>query len=108
VGCRRRRPSSGAESSEGCPCPSCLCQTSDRSEGLERRVASLPSPQQTTNQGCQTEKKKKKAPPALPPPRIDEWSDEEDISLASLDDLLKAFGDTLDKELASTSKNALV
>ena len=62
----------------------------------------------TTNQGCQTEKKKKKAPLALPPPRIDDWSDEEDVSLASLDDLLKAFGDTLDKELASTSKNALV
>jgi outer membrane murein-binding lipoprotein Lpp len=61
----------------------------------------------TTNQGCQTEKKKK-APLALPPPRIDDWSDEEDVSLASLDDLLKAFGDTLDKELASTSKNALV
>ena len=41
-------------------------------------------------------------------PRIDDWSNEEDVSLASLDDLLKAFGDTLDKELASTSKNALV
>jgi outer membrane murein-binding lipoprotein Lpp len=62
----------------------------------------------TTHQGCQTEKKKKKAPLALPPPRIDDWSDEEDVSLASLDDLLKAFGDTLDKELASTSKNALM
>jgi chromosome segregation ATPase len=57
---------------------------------------------------CQTEKKKKKAPLALPPPRIDDWSDEEDISLASLDDLLKAFGDTLDKEFASTSGKALV
>ena len=34
-----------AEWSEGCPCPFCLCQTSDCSEGLERRVASLPSPQ---------------------------------------------------------------
>jgi hypothetical protein len=33
------------ESSEGCPCPFCLCQTSDCGEGLERRVASLPSPQ---------------------------------------------------------------
>jgi hypothetical protein len=37
----------GAESSEGCPCPFCLCQTSDCGEGLERRVASLPSPQQS-------------------------------------------------------------
>jgi chromosome segregation ATPase len=63
----------------------------------------------TTNQGCQTEKKKKKkAPLALPHPRIDDWSNEEDISLASLDDLLKAFGDTLDKEFASTSGKALV
>jgi hypothetical protein len=34
-----------AEWSEGCPCPFCLCQTSGCSEGLERRVASLPSPQ---------------------------------------------------------------
>ena len=62
----------------------------------------------TTDQGCQTEKKKKKAPLALPPPRIDDWSDDEDISLASLDDLLKAFGDTLEKEFVSTSGNALV
>jgi hypothetical protein len=37
----------GAESCEGCPCPLCLCRTSGCSEGLERRVASLPSPQQT-------------------------------------------------------------
>jgi hypothetical protein len=35
-----------AERSEGCPCPLCLCQTSDCGGGLERRVASLPSPQQ--------------------------------------------------------------
>jgi hypothetical protein len=36
----------GAESCEGCPCPLCLRRTSSCSEGLERRVASLPSPQQ--------------------------------------------------------------
>jgi chromosome segregation ATPase len=60
----------------------------------------------TTNQGCQTEKKKK-TPPTPPPPRIDDWSDE-DISLASLDDLLKEFEDTLEKEFGSTSGNALV
>jgi hypothetical protein len=31
---------------EGCPCPlSCLRWTNDRDEGLERRVASAPSPQ---------------------------------------------------------------
>jgi hypothetical protein len=61
----------------------------------------------TTNRGCQTEKKKK-TPLALPPPRIDDWSDDEDISLASLDELLKEFGDTLEKEFGSTSGNALV
>jgi hypothetical protein len=37
-----------AESCEGCPCPLCLCRTSGCSEGLERRVASLPSPQHRT------------------------------------------------------------
>jgi chromosome segregation ATPase len=62
----------------------------------------------TTNQGCQTEKKKKNTTPAPPPPRIDDWSDAKDISLASLDDLLKEFGDTLEKEFGSTSGNALV
>jgi hypothetical protein len=61
----------------------------------------------TTNRGCQTEKKKK-TPPAPPPPRVDDWSDAEDISLAILDDLLKEFGDTLEKEFGSTSWNALV
>jgi hypothetical protein len=34
-----------AEWSEGCPCPLCLCQTIHCGGGLERRVASLPSPQ---------------------------------------------------------------
>jgi hypothetical protein len=33
-------------SSEGCPCLFCLCQTSGCSEGFERRMTSLPSPQQ--------------------------------------------------------------
>jgi hypothetical protein len=35
-----------AESCEGCPCPLCLCRNSGCGEGLERRVASMPSPQQ--------------------------------------------------------------
>jgi hypothetical protein len=35
---------------EGCPCPLCLRRTSGCSEGLERRVASLPSPQQLSFQ----------------------------------------------------------
>jgi hypothetical protein len=39
--------------SEGCPCPFCLCQTSDCGEGLERRVASLPSPQHQLALECQ-------------------------------------------------------
>jgi hypothetical protein len=40
-----------AESCEGCPCPLCLRRTSGCSEGLERRVASLPSPQQMDPKG---------------------------------------------------------
>jgi hypothetical protein len=40
-----------AESCEGCPCPLCLRRTSGCSEGLERRVASLPSPQQLSPSG---------------------------------------------------------
>jgi peptidoglycan hydrolase CwlO-like protein len=52
--------------------------------------------------------RKKKAPPAPPPPRIENLSDVEDMSLASLDDLLKEFGDTLEKEFASTSESARV
>jgi hypothetical protein len=47
VGRPRHRSSSDVVWGEGCPCPlSCLCWTNDYSEGLERRVASLPSPQQ--------------------------------------------------------------
>jgi peptidoglycan hydrolase CwlO-like protein len=41
---------------------------------------------------------KKKAPLAPPPARIENLSDVEDMSLASLDDLLKEFRDTLEKE----------
>ena len=40
-----------AETCEGCPCPLCLCRTSGCSEGLERRVASLPSPQHLPSEG---------------------------------------------------------
>jgi outer membrane murein-binding lipoprotein Lpp len=54
----------------------------------------------TRSQGCQTEQKEE-APPALPPTRIGNSSDTEEISLASLDDLLKEFGDTLE-EFGST------
>jgi hypothetical protein len=50
-----------AESCEGCPCPLCLCRTSGCSEGLERRVASLPLPQQCTHP-CSTHQ----TPPGCP------------------------------------------
>jgi len=55
----------------------------------------------TRSQGCQTEQKEE-APPALPPTRIGNSSDTEEMSLASLDDLLNEFGDTLEKEFGST------
>jgi outer membrane murein-binding lipoprotein Lpp len=54
----------------------------------------------TKSQGCQTEQKEE-APPALPPTRIRNSSNTEEMSLASLDDLLKEFGDTLE-EFGST------
>jgi hypothetical protein len=41
----------GVETCEGCPCPLCLRRTSGCSEGLERRVASLPSPQHLPSEG---------------------------------------------------------
>jgi chromosome segregation ATPase len=46
------------------------------------------------SQGCQTDPKEE-APPALPSLGIENLSDIEEMSLASLDDLLKEFGDTL-------------
>jgi outer membrane murein-binding lipoprotein Lpp len=61
----------------------------------------------TSSQGCQTERRKK-ASPAPAPARIENLSDIEDMSLASLDDLLKEFGNTLEKEFGSTSGNACV
>jgi chromosome segregation ATPase len=61
----------------------------------------------TKSQGCQT-KWKKEAPPALPPSRIENLSDVKDMSLASLNDLLKEFGDTLEREFGSTLESARV
>jgi hypothetical protein len=46
------------------------------------------------SQGCQTDPKEE-APPALPSLGIENLSDVEEMSLASLDDLLREFGDTL-------------
>ena len=46
------------------------------------------------SQGCQTDPKEE-APPTLPSLGIENFSDVEEVSLASLDDLLREFGDTL-------------
>jgi chromosome segregation ATPase len=46
------------------------------------------------SQGCQTDPKEE-APPTLPSLGIKNLSDVEEVSLASLDDLLREFGDTL-------------
>jgi hypothetical protein len=43
VGCLRRRSSSGADRSEGCPCLLCLSEQRLSSGDFERRVAFLPS-----------------------------------------------------------------
>ena len=48
------------------------------------------------SQGCQTDRKEE-APPTLPSLGMENFSDVEDVSLASLDDLLREFGDTLVK-----------
>jgi chromosome segregation ATPase len=55
----------------------------------------------TKSQGCQTEQKEGN-PPTLLPVGLRDSSDTEEMSLASLDDLLKEFGDTLEKEFRST------
>jgi hypothetical protein len=59
----------------------------------------------TKSQGCQTERKEE-APPTLPPSRIENLSNVEDMSLASLDDLLREFGDTLGRAFGSTLESA--
>jgi hypothetical protein len=46
------------------------------------------------SQGCQTDPKEE-APPTLPSLGIENFSDVEEVSMASLDDLLRAFGDNL-------------
>jgi chromosome segregation ATPase len=46
------------------------------------------------SQGCQTNPKEE-APPTLPSLGIDNFSDIKEVSLTSLDDLLREFGDTL-------------
>jgi chromosome segregation ATPase len=51
------------------------------------------------SQGCQTDPKEE-APPTLPPLGIENFSDIEEVSLVSLDDLLKEFRDTLENSRA--------
>jgi hypothetical protein len=58
-----------AESCEGCPCPLCLRRTSGCSEGLERRVASLPSPQHNPyNRRVLRQQQQAEMNPPNPPP----------------------------------------
>jgi chromosome segregation ATPase len=70
----------------------------DYDKKLKKLAPMMKIRKKTRSQGCQTEQKKE-APPALPPTRIENSSDTGDMSLASLDDLLKEFGDTLEKEV---------
>jgi hypothetical protein len=52
VGRPRHGSSSDVVWGEGCPCPlSCLHWTNDYGEGIERRVASSPSPQHLPSEG---------------------------------------------------------
>jgi hypothetical protein len=53
----------------------------------------------TKSRGCQTDRKEE-APPTLPPLGIENFSDIKEVSLASLDDLLREFGDTLENTRA--------
>jgi outer membrane murein-binding lipoprotein Lpp len=65
----------------------------DYDKKLKKLAPARKTRKKTRSQGCHTEQKEK-APPALPPTRIGNSSDIEEMSLASLDDLLKEFGDT--------------
>jgi FtsZ-binding cell division protein ZapB len=51
------------------------------------------------SQGCQTDQKEE-FPPTLPPIGIENFSDVEEVSMASFDDLLREFGDTLENARA--------
>jgi outer membrane murein-binding lipoprotein Lpp len=78
----------------------------DYDQKLKKLAPTKKIQKKTRNQGGQIERRKK-APPAPAPARIENLSNIEDMSLASLDDL-KEFGDTLEKEFGSTSENARV
>jgi hypothetical protein len=79
----------------------------DYDKKLKKLAPTKKIQKKTRNQGGQAERRKK-ALPAPAPARIENLSDIKDMSLASLDDLLNEFGDTLEKEFGSTSENARV
>jgi outer membrane murein-binding lipoprotein Lpp len=79
----------------------------DYDKKLKKLAPTKKIQKKTKNQGGQAERRKK-APPAPTPARIENLPDVEDMSLASLDDLLKEFGDTSEKEFGSTTENARV
>jgi outer membrane murein-binding lipoprotein Lpp len=94
-----------AEGEEANTCEAYRTLKMDYDKKLKKLAPTKKIEKKTKNQGGQTERRKK-APPAPTPARIENLSDVEDMSLASLDDLLKEFGDTLEKEFVSTSENA--
>jgi hypothetical protein len=79
----------------------------DYDKKLKKLAPTKKIQKKTKNQGGQAERREK-APPALASATIENLSVVEDMSLASLDDLLKEFRDTLEKEFSSTSENARV
>jgi hypothetical protein len=79
----------------------------DYDKKLKKLTPTKKIQKKTKSQGCQTERKKK-VPPAPPLSRLENLFDIEDMSLASLDDLLKEFMDTLEKEIGSTLESARV
>jgi hypothetical protein len=66
----------------------------DYAKKLKKLVPVKKIRKQFKSQGCQTDPKEE-APPTLPPPGIENFSDIEEVSLASLDDLLREFRNTL-------------
>jgi hypothetical protein len=68
----------------------------DYDKKLKKLAPTKKIQKKTKNQGGQAERRMK-APSAPTPARIENLSDIEDMSLASLDDLLNEFGDTLEK-----------
>jgi hypothetical protein len=77
----------------------------DYAKKLKKLTHTKKIQKRTKSQGCQTDRKEE-ALPTLPPSKIESLSDVEEMSLASLDDLLREFGDTLESEFGNTLENA--